>query len=253
MTIQDRFQGQVAVVTGGASGIGLAIGERIAREGGTAALFDVDAETVQTVATRLDDSGLSVTGMAVDIADEQAVDAAFGEVERRYGQVDILVNSAGIVGKTATNVVDYDLKTFEQVLNVNLVGAFIVTQAAVRHMLPRNYGRILLIASMAGKDGNPGMAGYTASKAGVIGLVKGIGKEYAQTGITVNGLAPAVIATPMNAATAPEQLAYMTERIPMRRLGTVDEVAALACWIVSKEATFNTGFIFDMSGGRATY
>ena len=120
-------------------------------------------------------------------------------------------------------------------------------------MLPRGYGRILLLASMSGKDGNPGMAGYTASKGGVFSFVKGIGKEYATSGITVNGLAPAVIATPMNLDTAPEQLDYMTKLIPMGRLGTVEEVAALACWIVSPEASFNTGFVFDLSGGRATY
>jgi 3-oxoacyl-[acyl-carrier protein] reductase len=120
-------------------------------------------------------------------------------------------------------------------------------------MKKNNYGRILLIASIAGKEGNPYMAGYSATKAGVIGLVKGIGKEYAETGITVNGLAPAVIKTPMNDNTAPEQLAYMTAKIPMKRLGTVEEVAALAAWIVSKESSFNTGFVFDISGGRATY
>ncbi|HLU09261.1 MAG TPA: SDR family NAD(P)-dependent oxidoreductase [Oceanobacillus sp.] len=249
----NRFQGQVAIVTGGASGIGLAIAERIAREGGQVTLFDVNPSTLRDSSTRLQAEGLSVEGMTVDISDGQAVENAIAAVVERSGQLDILVNSAGIVGKTATNILDYDLETFENVLKVNLVGTFLVTKAAIRHMLPRNYGRILLIASMAGKDGNPGMAGYTAAKAGVIGLVKGVGKEYAQTGITVNGLAPAVIATPMNADTAPEQLKYMVERIPMQRLGTVEEVAALACWIVSKEASFNTGFVFDMSGGRATY
>jgi 3-oxoacyl-[acyl-carrier protein] reductase len=216
-------------------------------------LFDLDSGTLQAVIGLLQNAGLSIEGIAVDISDAQAVESAMDDVVRRFGQLDVLVNSAGIVGKTATNIVDYDLETFEQVLKINLVGAFLVTKCAIRHMLARNYGRILLIASMAGKDGNPGMAGYTAAKAGVIGLVKGIGKEYAQTRITVNGLAPAVIATPMNAATAPEQMQYMVERIPMRRLGTVEEVAALACWIVSKEASFNTGFVFDMSGGRATY
>ena len=120
-------------------------------------------------------------------------------------------------------------------------------------MLPRNYGRIVLVASMGGKDGNPGMAGYAASKSGVIGLIKGIGKEYATNGITVNGIAPAVIATPMNMDTAQEMLDYMISRIPMGRLGTVEEMAALVAWIVSPEASFNTGFIFDLSGGRATY
>ena len=120
-------------------------------------------------------------------------------------------------------------------------------------MLPRNYGRILLIASIGGKEGNPGMAGYATSKSGVMGLVKGIGKEYAETGVTVNGIAPAVIATPMNVDTDPRMMEYMLDKIPMKRLGLVDEVAALVCWICSKEASFNTGFVFDLSGGRATY
>ena len=253
MMFENRFQGQVAIVTGGASGIGLAIAKRIAREGGHVALFDLNGSTLNDTTTRLQNEGLSIEGVEVDISDAQAVESAIGGVIQRSGHLDILVNSAGIVGKTATNLLDYDLETFEQVIKINLVGTFLVTKSAIRHMLPRNYGRILLIASMAGKDGNPGMAGYTAAKAGVIGLVKGVGKEYAQTGITVNGLAPAVIATPMNAATAAEQLKYMVERIPMHRLGSVEEVAALACWIVSKEASFNTGFVFDMSGGRATY
>ena len=128
-----------------------------------------------------------------------------------------------------------------------------MTKHAIKAMEVHNYGRILLIASIAGKEGNPGMTGYSSTKAGVIGLVKGIGKEYAQTGITVNGLAPAVIKTAFNDNTAPEQLAYMTAKIPMNRLGTVEEVASLASWIVSKEASFNTGFVFDISGGRATY
>ena len=253
MTFENRFQGQVAIVTGGASGIGLAIAKRIAREGGRVTLFDLNPTVLHEQTSRLQAEGLSVEGVQVDISDAQAVESAISGVVQRSGHLDILVNSAGIVGKTATNLLDYDLETFEQVLKVNLVGTFLVTKSALRHMLPHNYGRILLIASMAGKDGNPGMAGYTAAKAGVIGLVKGVGKEYAQSGITVNGLAPAVIATPMNAATAPEQLQYMVERIPMHRLGSVEEVAALACWIVSKDASFNTGFVFDMSGGRATY
>ncbi len=251
--MDKRFEGQIAIVTGGASGIGLGIAERIAREGGQVVLFDLAESKLQEVSKQLRDDGLLVERTPVDVTDEQALETAMGDVVRQYGQLDIVVNCAGIIGPSATKIADYPLAAFEKVLKVNLVGTFLVTQCAIRHMLPRNYGRILLLASMAGKDGNPGMAGYTASKAGVFGLVKGIGKEYAQTGITVNGLAPAVIATPMNQATAPDQLTYMTSLIPMRRLGTVEEVASLACWIVSKEATFNTGFVFDLSGGRATY
>jgi 2-dehydro-3-deoxy-L-rhamnonate dehydrogenase (NAD+) len=251
--MNNRFEGQTAIITGGASGIGLGIGERIAREGGQVVLVDLNESKLQEEAARLQNEGLRVEGIPLDITQERAVEETIADVVRRFGQLDIVVNSAGITGPTATKITEYDLAAFENVLKVNLVGSFLMTKYAIPHMLPRNYGRILLIASIGGKDGNPGMAGYAASKSGVIGLVKGIGKEYAQTGITVNGLAPAVIATPMNLATAPETLKYMTDLIPMRRLGTVEEVAALACWIVSKEATFNTGFVFDLSGGRATY
>ena len=189
----------------------------------------------------------------MDVSNEEQVSSTLAGIVARHGQLDVMVNSAGITGKTATKILDYDLATYQRVLNVNLVGSFLMTKYAIQHMLPRNYGRILLVASMGGKDGNPGMAGYASSKSGVIGLVKAIGKEYATNGITVNGIAPAVIATPMNADTAQAMLDYMISRIPMGRLGTVEETAALIAWIVSPEASFNTGFVFDLSGGRATY
>ena len=164
-----------------------------------------------------------------------------------------MVNSAGIVGPTNTRITEYPVEEFDKIYSVNLRGAFLITKYAVAKMEKESYGRILLIASIAGKEGNPFMAGYSSMKAGVIGLVKGIGKEYAEKGITVNGLAPALIKTAMNEKTEPSQLAYMTEKIPMKRLGTIEEVAAISCWIVSPEASFTTGFIFDISGGRATY
>jgi 3-oxoacyl-[acyl-carrier protein] reductase len=157
------------------------------------------------------------------------------------------------MGPTGIRITDYSVEAYDQIYAVNLRGAFLMTKYAVQAMEKRSYGRILLIASIAGKEGNPYMAGYSSMKAGVIGLVKGIGKEYAEIGITVNGLAPAVIRTAMNEATAPEQLAYMTARIPMKRMGTVEEVAAISAWIVSRESSFTTGFVFDISGGRATY
>jgi len=246
--MNQRFAGRVAIVTGGASGIGEAIARRLAQEGGLVVIFDVDTASLERVAAQI-----PAMALKVDISNEAEVEAAIVEVVAQFGRLDILVNSAGIVGPTSTKIVDYSGEDFRRVLGVNLIGSFNVTKYALPAMLAHNYGRILLIASIAGKDGNPGMAGYTASKAGVIGLVKGIGKEYAETGVTVNGLAPAVIRTPLNEQTSPEQMRYMTDRIPMRRLGTVDEVAALACWIVSEEASFNTGFVFDLTGGRATY
>lgn len=191
--------------------------------------------------------------MRTDITVEKEIKQSFETTLQLFGKIDIVVNSAGIVGLTNAKITDYPVEEFDRVYNVNLRGSFLVTKYALKIMEAYNYGRILLIASIAGKEGNPSMAGYSSSKAGVIGLVKGVAKEYAQTGITINGLAPAVIRTAMNEKTAPEQLAYMASKIPMGRLGTVDEVASLAAWIVSEEASFNTGFIFDLSGGRATY
>ncbi len=248
-----RFEDQVAIVTGGASGIGAGVAARMADEGGHVVLFDVNEEALQKQVARIREAGGLASHAVVDIAAGEQVRSSIDQVVKDHGRLDIVVNSAGIVGPTATKAVDYPDDVFAKVVAVNLTGSFLVTKYALPHMLDRNYGRILLIASIGGKEGNPGMAGYAASKSGVMGLVKGIGKEYAQTGITVNGLAPAVIRTPMNADTAPEMVRYMTNLIPMKRLGEIEEVAALICWICSKEASFNTGFVFDISGGRATY
>ena len=248
-----RFENQIAIVTGGASGIGAGIAERLAEEGAMTALFDTDELGLVKQARGMKQAGLKVDAFVVDVTSDSQTQTAVREVVERHGRLDILVHCAGIVGPTATKIEDYSTEEFKRVVDVNLTGSFIATKYAIEPMVERNYGRILLIASIGGKEGNPGMAGYAASKSGVMGLVKGIGKEYAETGITVNGMAPAVIATPMNQDTAPEMLDYMTQKIPMKRLGTVEEVASLAAWIVSKEASFNTGFVFDISGGRATY
>lgn len=243
-----RFTNRTAIVTGGASGIGEGIARRIIAEGGQVFIFDMNQAEMDRVAS---DSG--AIPIRVDVGDENSVREGIEQAASQAKSLDILINCAGIIGATNTNIVDYPSADFERVLKVNLFGSFYVTKYVIPHMLKQNYGRILLMASIGGKDGNPGMAGYATSKAGVIGLVKAIGKEYATTGITVNGLAPAVIRTPMNENTSAETLRYMTDRIPMKRLGTVEEVASLACWIVSEEASFNTGFVFDLSGGRATY
>lgn len=248
-----RFENQLAIITGAAEGIGKGIAERIASEGGKIALFDINKALLEKTVLEFRNKGFSADGYIVDVSSESSVVQTIQQVEEKYGQIHIMVNAAGIVGPSATKITDYPIEEYDKVYAVNLRGSFIMTKYAVKAMERYNYGRILLIASIAGKEGNPFMAGYSSTKAGVTGLVKGIGKEYAQTGITVNGLAPAVIKTPMNEKTAPEQLAYMTAKIPMGRLGSIDEVAALSCWIISKEASFNTGFIFDISGGRATY
>ena len=240
---EQRFSGQVALVTGGASGIGAGIAQRIAREGGRVVVGDVNAAELPDIAESL----------LLDVRDEESVLHGVVSVLEGYERLDILVNCAGIPGPTSVNLADYSVEDFDRVLAVNLRGAFLTTKAAIAAMLPQNYGRILHLVSIGGKEGNPGMVGYSTSKAGMTGLIKGVGKEYATSGITVNGLAPAVIRTPMIANITPEMVAYMESRIPMGRLGTIEEVAALACWIVSREASFNTGSIFDLSGGRATY
>lgn len=256
----NRFKNQIAVITGGADGLGKGIAERIASEGGTVVLLDINETLLnQTVADfkKKDisdsDSFGNTEGYVVDVSDEQSVASAMEQIEKGFGKIDIMVNCAGIVGPTATKITDYPVEAYDKVYQVNLRGSFLMTKYALKAMEKRNYGRILLLASIAGKEGNPFMTGYSSMKAGVLGLVKGVGKEYANTGITINGLAPAVIHTALNDNTAPEQMAYMVSKIPMNRLGTVEEVAAISAWIVSKESSFNTGFIFDISGGRATY
>ena len=248
-----RFENQVAIITGGADGLGQGIAERIAFEGGTIVLFDINEELLNRTVNDFKSKGYNTSGYKVDVSSEETVRKSIEEVEEAHGKIDIMVNSAGIAGPTATGITDYPIEAFDHVYAVNLRGSFLMTKYVLIAMKKKNYGRILLIASIAGKEGNPFMVGYSATKSGVIGLVKGIGKEFAETGITINGLAPAVIKTAMNDNTAPEQLAYMTAKIPMKRLGTVEEVASIATWIVSKESSFTTGFVFDISGGRATY
>ncbi|GAB3801019.1 SDR family NAD(P)-dependent oxidoreductase [Spirosoma humi] len=251
--MSNRFTHQVAIITGGAEGIGKGIARRIASEGATVALFDINGALLDRTVAEFAGYGYSVTGYVVDISDEASVEKAVEQVAQVHQRLDIMVNSAGIVGPTSTKITDYSVDEYDRIYAINLRGAFLMTKYAIKIMEKANYGRILHLASIAGKEGNPSMVGYSSMKAGVIGLVKGVGKEYAETGITINGLAPAVIRTALNEHTAPEQLAYMTAKIPMKRLGTVDEVASLAAWILSEEASFNTGFIFDLSGGRATY
>jgi 3-oxoacyl-[acyl-carrier protein] reductase len=251
--MNKRFDQQTAIITGGADGLGKGIAQRIAAEGGRVVLLDVNASMLERTLQEMKPLYPDVSGHVVDVSDEAAVQKVFNEIAVSCGKVEIVINAAGIVGPTNTKITDYPVEAYDKIYAVNLRGSFLVTKYAVSLMEPQNYGRILLIASIAGKEGNPFMVGYSSMKAGVIGLVKGIGKEYAETGITVNGLAPAVIKTAFNDNTAPEQLAYMTSKIPMKRLGTVEEVAAIATWIVSREASFTTGFIFDLSGGRATY
>ena len=196
---------------------------------------------------------IQAIGHVVDVSNEAQVSEAILKVEKEWNSIDILVHAAGIVGPTSTKITEFSTTDFDRIYEINLKGTFLVTKYVLGVMKKKGSGRLLLIASIAGKEGNPGMVGYSSTKAGVIGLVKGVAKEFADTRITVNGLAPAVIKTAMNDNTSQEQLAYMTSKIPMQRLGTIDEVAAMSCFIVSDENSFSTGFIYDISGGRATY
>ena len=251
--MKPRFHDQVALITGGAEGLGKAIARRLASEGARLGLVDRNPALLEQTATEFRNHGWTVETQVADVSKEPEVSAAFDAIASGLGRIDILVNSAGIVGPTNRKIVDIPVEGFDDVYAVNLRGSFLTAKHAIRHMIPRNYGRVLLIASIAGKEGNAGMCCYSASKAGVIGLVKSVGKEYAETGITVNALAPAVVRTALVDNMPPEQVRYMTDKIPMKRCGTLEEVASMVAFIVSPEAGFNTGTVFDLSGGRATY
>lgn len=231
-----------ALVTGGASGIGLASALRLGKDGHRVAICDLNSDHLDQVADLVD------SVHTLDVSDSAAVNALVAEL----GPVDILVNSAGVVGPNMPvwEVSDDD---WARTLSVNLTGTFNTMRAVLPGMRQRGWGRIVNIASIAGKEGNPNLGAYSASKAGVIGLTKSVGKEVATDGVIVNSIAPAVIATPMNEETAPEVLEYMISRIPMRRVGQPEEVAALVSWLASDECSFSTGQAYDISGGRATY
>lgn len=246
----ERFSGQVAAITGGADGLGLAIARRLLAEGAVVWLLDRDEPRVTSAAR---EAGGNAHPAVVDIGDERGVQALFERIVHTHGRLDVVVNSAGIVGPNNRKISETPADGFEEVLRVNLLGSFVVCKQALVQMQKRNYGRVLLIASIAGKEGNAGMCAYSSAKAGVIGLVKSAGKEFAETGITVNALAPAVVRTAMVESMDSAQVKYMTDKIPMKRCCTLGEVASLAAWIVSPEASFNTGFTFDLTGGRAVY
>ncbi|MCB1097903.1 MAG: SDR family oxidoreductase [Verrucomicrobiae bacterium] len=244
-----RFDRQVAVVTGGSDGIGKHVAKRLAAEGASVVIMDRDTPATDDELRQ----HRQITFQAGDVSHEADVIKAMDAVIAQHGQLDIVVHCAGIVGQNSTKITEVECETFDRVYAVNLRGSFLVTKHAIARMINRDYGRVLLFASIAGKEGNAGMCAYSATKAGVIGLTKSAGKEFAETGITINAIAPAVIHTAMVEALDPWQVTYMTDKIPMKRCGTLDEVAALSCWIVSPEASFNTGAVFDLTGGRATY
>jgi 2-dehydro-3-deoxy-L-rhamnonate dehydrogenase (NAD+) len=247
--MSDQFKNQVAIITGAASGLGLAIAKKLASEGANIAMLD-QSRNLQSVA---EESGAAFAAFQVDVTNEAQVNNVIAEVAGRFGRIDILVNSAGATGKTGIKSHVVELSDFRFVFDVNVTGSFLTSRAVLPHMLARQYGRILHIASIAGKEGNAGMLAYSASKAAVIAMAKVQGKDYAENGITVNALAPAVIRTPMVDALPDDQVKYMTDKIPMKRCGTLEEIAQMAAFIVSPGASFTTGFTFDMTGGRATY
>lgn len=250
MNITKQPTNPVAIITGGADGLGFAIAERLVRKGARVALFDFNEEALQKAQRQL---GEPTFVAKVDVADRVAVGVAVEAVAEAFGRIDILINCAGVTGRTNIKSHEVDLEDFNRVMRVNVNGCLNTFQAVAPHMLRQEYGRVLHFASISGKDGNAGMLAYSTSKAAVIGMTKVQGKEYAGTGLTVNAIAPAVIFTDMVAKLPPEQVKYMTDKIPMSRCGTKDEVAALCEFIVSAEASFTTGFTFDISGGRATY
>jgi 2-dehydro-3-deoxy-L-rhamnonate dehydrogenase (NAD+) len=241
---------QVGIITGAASGLGLAIAKKLSSEGLTLALFDINAKNLEMVQPQL--SGKSEV-YSIDLTKEEQVKTQINKIGERMGRIDILINSAGITGKTGIKTHEVATDELRSVWEINFMAAFYSSKYVIPWMLQNNYGRILHIASIAGKEGNAGMLAYSSSKAAVIGMTKVQGKEYAQTGITINALAPAVIRTAMVDAMPPDHVKILTDKIPMNRCGTLDEAANCAAFIVSPQNSFTTGFTFDLSGGRATY
>ncbi len=248
--MSHEFAGQTAVITGAASGLGLAISKKLHAEGAHVAMLDLNEAALQSAAKEV---GENAAAFAVDITNQGQVSSVIERIGNQFGRIDLLVNSAGVTGKTNIKSHEVDVADVRFVFDVNFMGSFFTARAVLPWMLKRNYGRILHIASIAGKEGNAGMLAYSASKAAVVGMTKVQGKEYAETGITINALAPAVIRTAMVEAMPEEQVKYMTDKIPMKRCGTLEEIAHMAAFIVSPGASFTTGFTFDMTGGRATY
>ncbi|MFI5021649.1 MAG: SDR family NAD(P)-dependent oxidoreductase [Alphaproteobacteria bacterium] len=245
------LKGQKAVVTGAARGIGYAIAERLLASGAAVALWDVDESAARKAALDLSRGG-ETHAMALDVTQDDAVKSAAAATEKRMGRIDILVNNAGIAGSNATSWT-YDPTEWRRIVEIDLVGVFLCARAVLPSMLAHGYGRIVNIASVAGKEGNPNASAYSAAKAGVIALTKSLGKELAESGIIVNCVTPAAVETEILAQMSKEHIGYMLAKIPMGRFGKVEEVAALVAWLASKDCSFSTGATFDISGGRATY
>ena len=249
MSFAQRFDGRRAVITGGASGIGLGVATRLIAEGASVCLWDLDQDALASAVEAL---GPKSAGVKADIADWDEVERAAAETAEKLGGIDVLVASAGITGPNTT-LWEYPVDKWRQVIDVNLNGLFYCNRAVVPYMLSGGYGRIVNVASVAGKEGNPNASAYSTSKAGVIGLTKSLGKELAKQNITVNCVTPAAVHTAIFNQMSQEHIDFMLSKIPLGRFGKVDEITSLICWIASEECSFTTGAVFDASGGRATY
>jgi 2-dehydro-3-deoxy-L-rhamnonate dehydrogenase (NAD+) len=250
MNVYD-LKDRVAIVTGGAQGIGLAVANRILASGGKVSIWDRDRPLLDKTVAALGAAD-RMQGLSVDIADLAAVEGATKETLGRFGKIDILINNAAVVGPNA-NTWEYPPEAFRDVVNVGLIGTFYCCRTVVPHMIAQNYGRIVNLSSVAGKEGNPKAPAYSAMKAAVIGLTKSLGKELASYNIGVNCVTPAVAKTTLALSQAPDFLAMIVSKIPRGRMLELDEAASMICWLASAENSFTTGAAFDLSGGRATY
>ena len=249
MKFDNRFSGRSAVITGGASGIGRKSAERIISEGGRVSLWDLNQGAIDAFKAEF---GPSASGVCVNVASAEEVERASEVTQKLLGTIDILVCCAGIAGKNAP-VVDYPIEEWKRIFDINVHGLFYCNRALAPLMVSKGYGRIINVASIAGKEGNPTASAYSASKAAVIGFTKSLGKELAENGVTVNTITPATVETPILAQVSPAHIEYMRSKIPMGRFGTTDEIASIITWLASEECSFTTGGVFDVSGGRATY
>ncbi|SFC77767.1 3-oxoacyl-[acyl-carrier protein] reductase [Bosea sp. CRIB-10] len=246
---QIDLNGRVAIVTGGAQGIGRAVAERLAASGAKVAIWDLDGRLANEAAAAI---GPAASGLSIDVTDAKAVNAAAAELEQRHGSVDILVTSAGIAGPNLKTW-EYPLDEWGKIMRLNVDGTLHCCQAVIPGMIKRNYGRLVLVASIAGKEGNPNASAYSASKAAVIALTKSLGKELAQQDIAVNCITPAAARTRIFDQMSEEHIGYMLAKIPRGRFLLPEEVAAMVAFLASAENSFTTGAVFDLSGGRATY